>query len=219
MGNPVLDSGAGFTSLPNLLPGSYVSGLFGKWHLGGVSDAATPTDHGWDRHIGTLGGVLPDYYVWSVVDSATGYAGGAGRECGRHAVRHAAHCTDAAEWINANAADPWFATIAFNTPHDPFHVPPGIRCGNGRQSADDDYLFNLMVQNMDGNIGRLIGTSGQPGGRRYFPPIAADQLSNTIIVSSATTALRPAFRWKNLQDRNLRGRSTCADDHLPTAGR
>ncbi|MCP5231483.1 MAG: sulfatase-like hydrolase/transferase [Zoogloeaceae bacterium] len=184
MGNPVLDSGAGFTSLPNLLPGSYVSGLFGKWHLGGVSDAATPTDHGWDRHIGTLGGVLPDYYVWSVVDSATGYtqvALDANVDVTQYATLRTAR--DAAEWINANAADPWFATIAFNTPHDPFHVPPGgYDAATAGNPADDDYLFNLMVQNMDGNIGRLIGTSGQPGGRRYFPPIAADQLSNTIIV-------------------------------------
>ena len=58
----------------------------------------------------------------------------------------------------------------------------GYDAATAGNPADDDYLFNLMVQNMDGNIGRLIGTSGQPGGRRYFPPIAADQLSNTIIV-------------------------------------
>jgi hypothetical protein len=39
-----------------------------------------------------------------------------------------------------------------------------------------------MAQNMDGNIGRLLGTVGQPGGLRYFDPIPEDQLSNTIII-------------------------------------
>jgi hypothetical protein len=184
VGNPQLDSGAGFTTLPNLLPASYVSGLFGKWHLGSIA-GTRPTDHGWYRHIGTLGGELPDYYVWSVVDSDTGYtpvALDANVDVTQYATLRTAR--DAATWINGLAADtPWFTTVAFNTPHEPFHIPPGgydpATAGN---PADDDYLFNVMVQNMDGNIGRLFGTSGQPGGQRYFSPITADQLSNTIII-------------------------------------
>jgi hypothetical protein len=192
LGNPQLDSGAGFTTLPSLLPSGYESGLFGKWHLGSIA-GTRPTDHGWDRHIGTLGGVLPDYYVWSVVDSDTGYAPVA-LDANVDVTQYATLRTvrDAATWINGLAADtPWFATVAFNTPHDPFHIPPGgydaATAGNPLPADPanpdhHDYLFNLMVQNMDGNIGRLMGTTGQPGGQRYFPPIAADQLSNTIII-------------------------------------
>lgn len=182
---PVLASNAGFTTLPNLLPTGYESGLFGKWHLGGVDDDATPTDHGWNRYIGALGGTLSDYYVWEVVDSATGYAEeplDANLDVTQYATLRTVR--DAANWINGLADDtPWFATVAFNTPHSPFHMPPGgYDPATPGDPADDQYLFNLMVQNMDGNIGRLFGTSGQPGGQRYFPPIAADQLSNTIII-------------------------------------
>ncbi len=193
-GNPVLDSSAGFTTLPNLLPAGYLSGLFGKWHLGGVNDAATPTDHGWNKYVGALGGTLDDYYVWEVSDSDSnppydpapldanpGPNGDVTQYPTLRTVR------DAANWINGLAADPadppWFATVSFNTPHSPFHEPPGgYDLATPGDPADDDYKFNLMVQNMDGNIGRLFGTSGQPGGQRYFPPIAADQLSNTIII-------------------------------------
>ena len=135
MGNPVLDSGAGFTSLPNLLPGSYVSGLFGKWHLGGVSDAATPTDHGWDRHIGTLGGVLPDYYVWSVVDSATGYTQVAldANETSRSTPRCALHGMPQSGSMRMPQTrglprSPSTRRTIRST------YRPGIRCGNGRQS-------------------------------------------------------------------------------------
>lgn len=172
MGNPELDSGAGFTTLPNLLPSDYVSGLFGKWHLGLVA-GTLPTDHGWDKHVGTLGGVLPDYYNWSIVDSDNNYTPVA-LDAVANPTDYATLRTvrEAAAWINAlDPATPWFATIAFHTPHDPFHVPPGgYDVATAGNPADDDYLFNIMTQNMDGNIGRLFGTNGQPGGLRYFPP-------------------------------------------------
>jgi arylsulfatase A-like enzyme len=125
-GNPQLDASAGFSALPTLLPADYMSGLFGKWHLGSVA-GTRPTDHGWDRHIGTLGGTLPDYYVWSVVDSDNNYTAVA-LDATVDVTQYATLRTvrDAADWINGLAADtPWFATVAFNTPHDPFHVPPG----------------------------------------------------------------------------------------------
>lgn len=192
IGSSDLDSGAGFRTLPNLLPSDYVSGLFGKWHLG--RDAgARPTDHGWDRHIGTLGGASPDHYHWDIVDSDNKYTpitlDAVANPADYYTLRTV---REAAGWINAlQPATPWFATIAFNTPHNPFHVPPGgydpATAGNPSPAdpANPDhyhYLFNIMTQNTDYNIGRLLGTSGQPGGSRHFDPIAEDQLSNTIII-------------------------------------
>lgn len=187
-GNPELDSSVSpeFATLPNLLPDGYVSGLFGKWHLG--SDAGTrPTDHGWNRYIGALGGALDNYFVWAIVDSATNYTPAVALDANADVTQYPTLRTvrDAANWINARAANnkPWFATVAFNTPHSPFHEPPGgYNLATPGNPADDQYLFNLMVQNMDGNIGRFFGTSGQPGGQRYFPPIAEEELSNTIII-------------------------------------
>lgn len=187
-GAPVLDPGGAFTTLPNRLPVGYLSGLFGKWHLG-EEGTSTPTDHGWARHIGTMGGELPDYFVWEVVDSASANPyepvpldANPGGDVTQYATLRTVR--DTADWINSLSPDtPWFATVAFNTPHDPFHEPPGgFDPATPGITSDDGYLFNLMVQNMDFNIGRLLGTSGQVGGRRYFPPIAADQLSNTIII-------------------------------------
>jgi hypothetical protein len=192
VGTPQLDSGAGFTTLPNLLPADYVSGLFGKWHLGGVA-GTRPTDHGWDKFVGTLGGVLPDFYNWSIVDSDTGYVPvnlDAVANPNDYATLRTVN--EAAAWINGLAPDvPWFATVAFHSPHDPYHVPPG---GYDRATAGDpapadpsnpdhyDYMFNIMTQNVDTNIGRLLGTVGLAGGSRYFDPIPEDQLSNTIII-------------------------------------
>ena len=178
--------------MPTLLPADYVSGLFGKWHLGGVA-GTRPTDHGWDKFVGTLGGVLPDFYNWSIVDSDTGYVP-VSLDAVANPTDYATLRTvkEAASWINGLDPDvPWFATVAFHSPHDPFHIPPG---GYDRGTAGDpapadpsnpahyDYLFNIMTQNVDANIGRLLGTTGQPGGLRYFDPIPEDQLSNTVVI-------------------------------------
>ena len=90
---------------------------------------------------------------------------------------------EAAKWINAQAktATPWFATIAFHSPHEPFHIPPdGYDTATaGSEDALDLYMFNVMAQNMDYNIGKLIGTSS---GGPTFTGIKEDQLSNTIII-------------------------------------
>ena len=94
-----------------------------------------------------------------------------------------------------------------------FHVPPGDTMRQRQAIPLTTTTCSAMVQNMDGNIGRLIGTSGQPGGRRYFPPIAADRCRIRSLFSSATTAAPARHFAGRTQDRNLRRRSTCADDH------
>ena len=184
-----LDSKADFKTLPTLLPSNYVSGLFGKWHLGSVA-GMWPTDHGWDRHVGTLDGVLQDdkdsticYEKWYVEDSDSGYI----KKTLTTDYPTWRTVNEAAAWINAQSA-PWFATIAFHSPHYPYHIPPGgydvATVGKPAvgKPASDAYMFNVMAQNMDYNIGRLLGTSGLVGGPLYFTGIPENQLSNTIII-------------------------------------
>jgi hypothetical protein len=49
--------------------------------------------------------------------------------------------------------------------------------------TSEDYMFNVMTQNMDHHIGRLIGTvSGGVAGVFDFDPIPGPQLRNTIII-------------------------------------
>jgi arylsulfatase A-like enzyme len=196
-GTPEMSSSRSMVTLPEMLPSEYVCGLFGKWHLG-EQPGTYPTDHGWDKYQGALGGLLwdrddPDvsYYNWPRVDSDLNYAVPASYETG-----YATWVTvrDAANWVNGLDPDtPWFVTIAFNTPHDPFHVPtlspsyPEAGIGFDPATPGDDteppYRFNVMTQNMDHHIGRLVGTvSGSPGSLLEFDPIWGEQLKNTIII-------------------------------------
>lgn len=173
---PTLDSAApGIEALPRLLsPAGYESGLFGKWHLGSTA-GSLPPDHGWDRHIGTLGGVVGDYELWPKVDSDTGYV----------VVNNTTYVTrdtveEAGAWIaSVDPVTPWFATIAFHTPHSPFHEPPfGFTLPGGIVPTTIDDMFNAMAQNMDANIGRLLGSGAGPAMTSIDPA----QLENTVII-------------------------------------
>src|SRR5262245_49480665 len=168
-GNPELPAST-VTSLPRRLPKEYRCGLFGKWHLGD-DEGNRPPDHGWHKHVGTLRGVLgtaADAYTdWSKDDSddysnpTTNFSGYATKDT----VEEAARC------INLAPENPWFVTIAFHAPHDPFHEPPdGFTLTTGTPGSDP-YMFNAMVQNVDTNIGYFL--------RKLMP---SDQLSNTIII-------------------------------------
>jgi len=187
-GNRPLDPDSSWATLPELLPNTYRSGLFGKWHLGG--DATTsPIEHGWDKHFGTFMGFVDDYYDWTPVDSDGDYDEASALPSAEYVT--AVTVREAANWINAQDPDaPWFVTMAFHTPHSPFQEPPPSTTGlTGASAAVDptsaEYLFNLMTQNMDHNIGGLIGTptSGPiPRADFDFDPISRDQMDNTIIV-------------------------------------
>ncbi len=173
--DPQLDS-ALVTALPRLLgPEGYECGLFGKWHCGTLA-GRRPPDHGWDRHIGTLHGDVPDYMNWPKQDSDNGYAVVPNSTV--YATRETVE--DAGSWIAGLPVDtPWFATIAFHTPHEPFHTPPdGYQLPNGLPPATDSEKFNAMTQNMDYHIGRLLGTGAGPA----LHSIASDQLENTVII-------------------------------------
>ncbi|MDH5739978.1 MAG: sulfatase-like hydrolase/transferase [Nitrospira sp.] len=189
IGNPVLDTTISLTTLPELLPSAYKSGLFGKWHLGNNRDTS-PLEHGWDKHVGTFDGVVPDYKAWPLLDSDGVYD----ETLAPYSSEYATTVTvrEAANWINAlNSDTPWFATVAFHAPHSPFHFPPSGTTGltgspAGADKDTNDFKFNLMTQSLDHHIGGLLGTASSGG----IPPmtgfdftaIPQDQLRNTIII-------------------------------------
>jgi arylsulfatase A-like enzyme len=168
-------------ALPKLLgplPLDYECGIFGKWHLGEIA-GYQPPDHGWNRHIGTLDGVLNGGYENWVMEDSNNYANTTPM-VGQASYATRVTVEQAGSWIASVPVNiPWFATIAFHTPHDPFHVPPfGYQLPRGATPIDDDEMFNAMAQNMDANIGRLLGTGAGPA----ISSIATNQLENTVII-------------------------------------
>jgi arylsulfatase A-like enzyme len=108
----------------------YDTGLFGKWHValadaGGSTTypalspffvAPSPVLAGWQRFYGALGGDIGgDFDTWARMGWVSATAQGfVGTET-VHATKNTA--TNALNWINGRANDPFIALVAFHAPH------------------------------------------------------------------------------------------------------
>ncbi|MCP4410976.1 MAG: sulfatase-like hydrolase/transferase [Gammaproteobacteria bacterium] len=156
----------------------YKTALFGKWHLG-RSSGRYPTDQGFDYYSGSLANI-ESYFNWqktqitsqggdAITTTETGYATDI-------------TASEALSWIN-NQTSPWFVKLAFNAPHDPYHVPPpsrysnvtltgieGADCTLGNQTDAVTDCYRAAAEAMDTNIGELIAQ------------LPAEELANTLII-------------------------------------
>lgn len=136
--------------------GGYTTGLFGKWHLGDTYPHR-PLDRGFQRAVWHKGWGLAseieydnDYYYTRYLDQTE--------------VRYSDRfCTNlwfdkAMEWMGEQAGmgQPFFAYIALNTPHYPFHALGKDFAPYG-DKVDDPLVAHFfgLIQNIDENFARL----------------------------------------------------------------
>jgi arylsulfatase A-like enzyme len=134
--------------------GGYRTGIFGKWHLGD-DFPFRPQDRGFQEvlvHGGGGVGQTPDFWGNDYFDDTYRHNGVLEKQTG--------YCTDvwfdaAMRFIEANRDRPFFAYIATNAPHAPYHVSEkysGLYAGRGAPNAG----FYGMITNIDENVGRLM---------------------------------------------------------------
>jgi len=152
-------------TLPQILAkAGYVSGIFGKWHLGD-EDAYQPDKRGFDEVFIHGAGGIGQAYNCSCADApGNKYFNPAIRHNGKF-VRTEGYCTDlfftaALGWIKQTKEKdkPFFAYITTNAPHGPFIAPPA----NTKKFTDLGFSsktagFYGMIENIDENMGRLMG--------------------------------------------------------------
>jgi arylsulfatase/arylsulfatase A len=158
----------------------YRTAIFGKWHLGD-SYPMRPMDQGFEEVLVHRGGGIgqpsdPPGGEGKYTDPVLFHNG--------EPVQVEGYCTDvyferALEWIaeRRDAGEPFFAYIATNAPHGPFHDVPEdlleeygrLDLGNDRfpqdrghplpEDADLDVRARVfaMITNIDDNVGRLFG--------------------------------------------------------------
>ena len=138
------------------VPNTYTHAVFGKWHLSGRDNGGidNPNLMGVDHFAGFDGGGVGDYFDWTMVEN--------GRESPSDIYTSTAFVNLAIDWIAAQQ-EPWFAWLAFNAPHTPFHLPPldlhdRDSLSPDQQSIDQDPLpyYLAAIEAMDHEIGRLL---------------------------------------------------------------
>ncbi|MCA9168110.1 MAG: arylsulfatase [Planctomycetales bacterium] len=152
------------TTLPQVLkPVGYTSAIFGKWHLGD-EDPYQPQARGFDESFIHGAGGIGQAYNCSCADAPNNsYFDPIIRHNGKFIQTHG-FCTDvfftaALKWIEGakDKTQPFFAYIATNAPHAPFHAPPAnVERFTDRGFTRDQAGFYGMIENIDENMGRLL---------------------------------------------------------------
>jgi arylsulfatase A len=141
----------------------YATGCFGKWH-NGAHYPYHPMGRGFDRFLGFCAGHWNNYFDTRLD------ADGQMIETGGYI---ADVLTDGAiDFIRHNADNPFFLYLPYNTPHSPFQVPDEFYDKYFARTGDPTLATIYgMIDNMDGNFGRVLSTLEETGVRR-----------NTIVV-------------------------------------
>jgi len=145
-------------SLPKALKAAgYVTGAFGKWHLG-YKDEYNPVHHGFDEYFGGLLGHF-DYYNYNYYDGT--YA----LRDGLEPVKAKGYFTDlvnqrAANFIarNGKGEKPFFLYVPHLAVHSPYQPPgrekPSVTQANINTGNRSDYV--AMVERVDVGVGMII---------------------------------------------------------------
>lgn len=157
----------------------YSTGLFGKWHLGTAS-GVLPTDQGFDYYSGNLIEAVDDYFNWN--KSTITSQGGSPIESTETQYATKVVAEESVTWINQSSS-PWFAQVAFNAPHAPFHVPPtdryssvsltgsvGASCTASPANDSRADCYRAAAEAMDSYIGEMLDQ------------IDSEKLANTLII-------------------------------------
>lgn len=134
----------------------YVTGLFGKWHLGDCYPMR-PMEMGFDQALYHTGGGLEQ-------PANLGRCSYFDPDLIRNGVRtpSSGYCTDiftdaAIEFIHHQSSKPFFCYVAYNAPHDPLQIgEEWVAPYRGKGLSEETARLYGMVANIDHNVGRLL---------------------------------------------------------------
>jgi len=154
------------TYIDTNLNGEYASAVIGKWHLS--NNKNHPESMGIEYYAGFLSGEMSDYSNWKFTENGT--------QTTSTTYNTTAYTNIAIDWIEEQSK-PWFLWLAYNAPHDPFHLPPAELHSQGTLPTDQVSIdinplpyYLAMLEAMDSEMGRLISS------------LSSEEKENTVII-------------------------------------
>ncbi|MDV7186295.1 sulfatase-like hydrolase/transferase [Lutibacter sp. TH_r2] len=154
------------TYIDTNLNGEYASAVIGKWHLS--NNKNHPEIMGIEYYAGFLSGAMNDYWNWKFTENGT--------QTTSTTYNTTAYTNIAIDWIEEQTK-PWFVWLAYNAPHNPFHLPPIELHSQGSLATDQASIdanplpyYLAMLEAMDTEFGRLLNS------------LSEEEKENTIII-------------------------------------
>lgn len=143
-----------------VLPGAlkrtgYVSGVFGKWHLG-YEPRFNPMEHGWDEFFGYLGGNVHYFNHRETSELHVLFRG----RLPVHSEGYMTHLIteSSIDFIARHKEKPFFLFVSHESPHFPFQGPKDaakkITKENWMTPDADTYV--AMLEDLDSEVGRVL---------------------------------------------------------------
>ncbi|MDQ3623521.1 MAG: sulfatase-like hydrolase/transferase [Verrucomicrobiota bacterium] len=145
-----------------LTPAGYVSGAFGKWHIG-LTVAQGPIGRGFDESYGFLGRGGHDYF--KLADAASPMYRG------KEIVKDEGYLTtrlteEASAFITKHRASPFFVYLAYNAVHAPAQAPKEDIERIKKKFPDlpeSRVVLMAMLHHLDLGVGRVVETLKKEG--------------------------------------------------------
>jgi len=166
----IYTAGAGGSGVPldevmfpqYLKKAGYVSGAFGKWHLG-LEPPYNPVNRGFDEFYGFMGRGAHDYFDLTIDNNRFGSPIYRNLEPINDKGYLTHRITDeAVSFINRHKDKPFFAYVAYNAVHAPAQAPEEDinRYDTGDEARD---ILMAMLKHLDDGVGKIIATLKEAG--------------------------------------------------------
>jgi arylsulfatase A-like enzyme len=146
-------------TLADTLKGAgYATGHVGKWHLG-ASPPFVPKLRGFDEHFGFLGGLHDYFYTTDSYDEEdVSPVLDDGRVVSVDEITYLTNDfnTQAIDFIERHADEPWFLYLAYNSVHIPMQAPQAY-INEFPNLTGDRQTYAAMLTVMDESIGEVLG--------------------------------------------------------------
>ena len=152
------------TIFPKFLqPAGYVSGAFGKWHLG-LTVEQSPVGSGFDEWYGFLGRGAHDYLKLDDIEGSPIYRNG-------QPIKDEGYLTtrltdETVAFIQKHKARPFYVHLAYNAVHSPAQAPAADIARFKKQFpelTEARVILMAMLYHLDLGVGRVVATLKQEG--------------------------------------------------------